>query len=409
MHINCADYGSTGKIINEIAIECKKNDWETVLCVPRILMKSDFKVYESSFKFEQGIYRRLCQLGALRYGFAPISTVRILRYIAKVKPDVVHLHSINCNMVNIYKLLDFLKKRKIPTVLTNHAEFFYTGSCTHANECNQWIEGCIKCANFKNSTLSKFVDNSRLAWKKMYNAFSNFECIQVVSVSEWVNSRSKQSSILGTLPNITIKNGVNEKIFYPRDTNFFMKKYGLSNEKKYLLHVTAKFSTELEDDKGGHYIIELAKILKKEGLSIIIAGFSNVNSIKLPDNIKYVGQVFDQNDLAELYSFANVTLVTSFRETFSMPIAESLCCGTPVVSFYSGGPESIALMKYSKFVKYGDINAYASAVLSVLDMKAQYSKNEISNQAIEEYSSNKMAKEYIKIYEEMRKWKKIKR
>lgn len=401
MHINCSDHGSTGKIINEIAAGCSNKGWKTVLCVPRVVTKSKIKIYKTSLRYEQGIYKRLCYLGILRYGFAPLSTAKILGIIKKEKPDIIHLHSINCNMVNIYRLIDFLKKRKISTVVTNHAEFFYTGSCAHANTCMQWINGCKKCDDFKNATLSKFIDNSSLAWGKMKNAFSGFDNVQIVSVSEWVNSRSKESKILGDLPNTTIKNGVNVSVFHPRKTDSIIKKYGLSHESKYLLHVTAQFSNDIDNAKGGYYIIKLAEMLRKEDVNIIVAGAVSGNCSNLPDNIKCIGEVLDQNELAELYSLAKVTLISSFRETYSMPVAESLCCGTPVVGFFAGGPETIALGEYTKFVEYGDIKAYAEAVSDAILMKERCQASIIAQKAQQEYSSNRMVNEYMKIYERM--------
>ena len=401
MHINCSDHGSTGKIINEIAEGCSNKGWETVLCVPRVAIEPKFKAYKTSLRYEQSIYKRICYLGILRYGFAPLSTAKILRIIKKENPDIVHLHSINCNMVNIYRLVNFLKKRRIPTVVTNHAEFFYTGSCAHANTCTQWINGCKKCADFKNATLSQFIDNSGFAWRKMKNAFSGFNNIQIVSVSEWINSRSKQSKILGNLPNTTIKNGVNISVFQPRNTDSIIKKYGLSHESKYLLHVTAQFSDDIDNAKGGYYIIKLAEMLRKEDVKIIVAGTVSANCNNLPDNIKCIGKVLDQNELAGLYSLAKVTLISSFRETYSMPVAESLCCGTPVVGFFAGGPETIALKEYTRFVEYGDIKAYAEAVSDVLFMKERCSASTIAQKAQQEYSSNRMANEYMKIYGRM--------
>ncbi len=399
MHINCADYGSTGKIIGEIAKGCAQKGYETVLCAGKARGSLSVKTYQTSFRFEQGIYKRICQMGALRYGFAPISTARILHILKKEKPDIVHLHSTNCHMVNIYRLLFELKKKEIPTVVTNHAEFFYTGSCAHANLCDQWVQGCKRCDSVKEATLSLY-DRTALAWEKMKKSFEGFKRIQITSVSEWVNGRSKQSGILRELPNMTIKNGLDTSVFSPQADKTVFEKYNIPKAEKYILHVTAQFSTDPKNAKGGHYILQLAERMKGKDVRIIIVG-NGAQDVVLPENITYIGRIYNQKELAMLYSHSDVTVITSFRETYSMPVAESLCCGTPVVGFFAGGPESIALPQYSKFIPYGDMDALCKAVEEMLDCKQSVSYLDIANEAKNEYSSETMAQEYIAVYERM--------
>lgn len=406
MHINCSCLGSTGKIIQEIASACKLIGWETVLCAPVPEKKMDFTTYKTSFKYEQGIYRRLCYFVGLQYGFAPISTFKIINIIKKEKPDVVHIHSANCNMVNIYKMLGYLKKNSISTVITNHAEFFYTGSCVHAYECQQWIKGCIKCENRYTATHSKFFDMSPVAWKKMRKAFEGFSNIQIVSVSEWINSRAKTSMILGSLPNMTVRNGVNTNTFFYRDNCYEKEKYNIPDGYKIVLHVTVHFSALDNHPKGGKHIIKLAQALENDKIIVLVVGKSSVSTSDIPNNIRILGEVVDQSVLAELYSLADLTVISSIRETYSMPVAESLCCGTPVVGFRAGGPETIAMKEFSKFVDYGDIKSYAEAVRSLIELKKEVGACNISKKAIKEYSSTVMSQQYIKVYDRLSNGKK---
>ncbi len=401
-HINCSDSGSTGKIILDISQESLQRGYKTILCTPSAIANPPIKTYYTSCKYEQGLYRRLCKIGFLQYGFAPLSTWKILRIIQKEQPDVVHLHSINCNMVNIYKLVEYLKKHHIPTVVTNHAEFFYTGSCAHANECNQWISGCKKCDRRYEATGCQVYDLTPKAWQKMYNAFEGFYPIKIVSVSEWVYNRSIHSRILGCLPNMVIKNGVNTNIFKPTEYASILQRYNVPSAKQYILHVTASFSNNINDPKGGRYIIELANAIHDNNIIILVIGsFIDINESQLPSNIKLIGKVINQQELAAFYSLAQITIITSKRETYSMPVAESLCCGTPVVGFYAGGPESIAIKEFTRFVKYGDMNAYIKAVNEFIRVKTQLTATKISEKSIAEYTAEKMAKNYNDLYESL--------
>ena len=109
LHINAGDFGSTGKIIADISAVAKQNGIESVLCVPKV-MKDDanLKKYETSLKYEQALYKRIKYFVFHHYGFSPLSTAKILKCLKREKPDVVHLHSANCNMMNIYKILNMI-------------------------------------------------------------------------------------------------------------------------------------------------------------------------------------------------------------------------------------------------------------------------------------------------------------
>ena len=147
LHINCADYGSTGAIIDSIA---KYSEFEHVLCTPYITKQHEkLKTYGVCVPHELGVYKRIAYVLGYQYGFAPVSTLKIKRIIKKENPSVIHIHSANCNVVNIYSLLRFLKQNKIPFIITNHAEFFYTGSCSHAFNCEKWKSGCGNCPQLR--------------------------------------------------------------------------------------------------------------------------------------------------------------------------------------------------------------------------------------------------------------------
>ena len=109
---------------------------------------------------------------------------------------------------------------------------------------------------------------------------------------------------------------------------------------------------------------------------------------EMPDNVILLGKVTNQELLAKYYSMANLTILTSQFETFSMVCAESLCSGTPVVGFKAGAPEQISIQQYSEFVEYGKIDELESAVKNWLNKSLN--KKEIANMAKEKYSNQKM-------------------
>ena len=253
LHINASDIGSTGRIVQDINRLAVGKNWEAVALFPKRnrTPDADVKEYVTAMPMEQGLYRRLCKLYGHQYGFAPLVTRRILDIINREKPDVVHLHCINGHCVNIYRLLEHLKCYAIPTVVTNHAEFFYTGNCAHAFLCNNWRDGCKRCVVSRQATGCHLFPRTHAAWKKMKKAFGGQPNMHIVSVSPWSFHRSVQAPILEGLPQSTILNGVDTEIFSYRDAQKAKTALGLDSEEKIIFHVTANFSDNPNDMKGG--------------------------------------------------------------------------------------------------------------------------------------------------------------
>lgn len=399
--MNCVyKSGSTGNIVNDIHISLQKKNIQSYVCYGRGKVVNEKNVYKTSSEISAKFNGLRARITGLQYNGAFSSTSRLIAVIKKKKPDIVHLHCINGYFVNIYRLFDYLKKNNIKTVLTLHAEFMHTGSCGYAYECNKWLTGCGNCPRLWDATKSYKFDRTNSAWLKMKDAFSNFKGLEIISVSQWLEDRARQSPIMLEHHFKVIKNGIDTKnIFYPRDFLYLKEKHQLSDE-KILLHVTANFSLSENDIKGGKYIVELAKKLVGTNIKIIVIGGRDL-SIPLPENIINVGRVNNQNDLAAYYSLANLTILTSKRETFSMVCAESLACGTPVVGFEAGAPETIALSEYSEFSCYGDVGRLKLLVDKWINKKDSHLVESITKTSRQFYSKENMVFDYLEIYNKL--------
>jgi len=397
LQVNCVyKKGSTGSIVFSIHSGLKQNGYGSVVCYGRGSDVSEKDVYKISSEIEAKIHALYARISGIQYSSSFFATNRLINIIKKEKPDIVHLHCINGYFVNIYRILDYLKMHNIYTVLTLHAEFMYTGNCGHSYDCEKWLTGCGNCPQLWKATKSIFLDRTSYAWQKMAEAFNGFNNLSVVSVSSWLSERAKKSPMLKDKENIVIENGIDtEDVFHSTNVSKLRKKYNIKDE-KVILHVTASFSDKPDNAKGGHFIIKLAKRLINENIKFFVIGSYN-KSIDLPENIINVGRVDDRSELADFYSIADLTVITSKRETFSLPCAESMACGTPVVGFKAGGPETIALKDFSEFVEYGDLKKLLKAILDWINKKRNMAI-ELETAAGNRYSNTVMAFKYLGLY-----------
>lgn len=399
LHVNvCAKYGSTGKIVTDISNVLIEFGHSVLICYGANETIKGEIYYRFCNEFIRGINAICSRMTGVMYGKYPsFSTRKLIRKIEDFEPDVVHLHCINGYIVDVFKLLSYLANENIKTVLTLHAEFMYTATCPHAYDCEKWSkEGCHDCNRSKRIAKSVF-DSSKKSWNMMRQSFDKFdsEKLIITSVSPWLMGRAMRSPFLKRFRHYTVFNGLNNSIFsFKENANPIFANNCL---KDYCLYVTASFSADVDDNKGGHFVIELARKLPM--IKFVVASNYNKCTESLPSNIILLGKICDSTKLAELYQRARLTIITSQRETFSMVTAESLCCGTPVVGFEAGGPESITLSEYSEFVEYGDIKQLYSAIVSFLSQK--WNKREIAEKAYSRFSRTVMTAEYMNIYNKL--------
>ena len=394
---NFYNYGSTGKIVHDIHTALLERGHESIVCYGRGAGEDGKLIRKVCSEVASKWNNVLSRFTGIMYGGFRRSTEGLKRMILKEQPDVVHLQCLNCFFINIYELVSWLKENHIKAVLTLHAEFMYTANCGHALDCDRWHKGCGNCPRLKKETRSLFLDRTAVSFQKMEAAFRGYEKdLILASVSPWLVKRSKQSPILKAFRNEVVYNGIDTEVFSPRDCSYLIQRHGLEG-KKVILHTSAKFTSDPAHLKGGYYVIEIAK--KMPDVVFLVAG-KNEAVGELPNNVILLGQITDQKELADYYTLADGFLLTSKRETFSMPCAESLCCGTPVFGFEAGGPEMISLRDYSSFVPHGDIDGLAGKIRKYFDGPASL-KSKISECAIPVYSKESMVNKYIEIYSQL--------
>lgn len=390
--------GSTGRLTRDLHHALVRDGFESIVLYGRGPSSQDecvIRVCSDLYGKAQSLASRLT---GLSYGGCSLSTATILKIISIAQPDIVHLQCVNEHFVNVYRLMSWLRDSQIRTILTLHADFMFTANCGSSLGCEGWRDGCRVCPNVKRATKSLLLNRTAESYDRLRIAFDGFgDRLSVVSVSPWLMERAKNSPILRSFKHSTIMNGVDTTTFQPTESQDIRRLHGLTN--RIVLHVTAQFDDSPSHLKGGSYVFELARRMSNDPVTFVVIGPSRVSGT-VPNNVLMLGKLSEASELARWYNVASCTLLTSKQETFSLVCAESLCCGTPVVGFRAGGPESIAYPAASVFVSHGDIDALEACVREAIQGKWNR-RAFIADQACLMYSNDAMVKHYEEEYRRM--------
>lgn len=393
IHINCVyPSGSTGRITSNIHCELLKQGHKSIVLYSRGKKSNEKNIVQISNDFCGKVNHLISRFTGLVYGGCIFETLKIIYIIEKEKPDIVHLQCINGYFVNVYRLVEFLKKKRIPTVLTLHAEFMYTANCGCSYGCEKWMTGCGKCPQLYKATESYVGDKTRKSFLIMQKAFHGFEKnLIVIGVSDWLCNRAALSPIMHNCSIQRIYNGIDTKIFSSMSSENIRNQFEITRKEKIVLWVTSIYSSE----KGKEYFLQLASLMRKNNYCFWVVGTDR------PDDyygeIFFWGKVSNPKKLVKIYSAADVVVCCSKQESYPTVLLEAQCCGTPVVGFDVGGVAEAIFEGMGEVVTLGDVKEMCNMVEKWSNKKSEISADTI-NQCVRYFSSKRMENEYIHLY-----------
>lgn len=393
--INAIPYGSTGKIVRGIAECAKRRNYESYIFYSwtKSLKKSVEKnVYIGSF-LDKALHICLSKVTGLNGCFGIIDTYFLIKKIKKLNPDVINLHILHCWNVNLPILFRFLKKSKVPVIWTMHDCWAVTGQCPHFSmiRCSKWITGCYQCPQYREYP-GVFVDQSKLMWKLKKKWFTSLDNMTIVAPSNWLKSVIERS-YLQKYPVKVINNGINLNIFKPTDSNF-RKIYNCKN--KYIILGVA---FDWNNKKGLDVFIDLSNYLD-ESYQIVLVGTDKNIDKKLPTKIISVNRTASQQELAEIYSVADVFINPTREDTFPTVNIEALACGTPVITFKTGGSPECIDSTCGFVVERDDIEMLIKKIKLVCTQRFFLKDNCVIR--AQNYNLDDKFNEYIDLIEELR-------
>lgn len=388
--VNCKT-GSTGKIVYDLYTQLNANGDEAAVCYGRGKKIKEKNIFKFGIDLETYFHAFMTRLTGYTGCFSFFSTQRLIRYIKKFKPDVVHIHELHAYFVNVVKLLNFLKKQNIKVIHTLHCNFSYTGKCGYHLECEKWKEECGKCPRLKEYVSTSFFDHTKKMFLAKKKAFAGFNNLTIVCPSKWLASYA-ELSFLKQYPIKVVPNGINTEIFHYKDSSELRKKLDIADDEKIVLAVAPDLMSTI---KGGEWVIKLASMMESERVKFIMVGVDNCEFQHL-SNVIVFNRTSNQDELASFYSLANLFLICSQKENFPTTCLEAQCCGTPVCGFDVGGTKETSIFGNNRFVNYGDLDTLKESLTKMLDETVN--KKALSDRAIGIYSNSVMFENYSKLY-----------
>jgi len=388
--------GSTGRIAEEIGIVALSNGWESYIAYGRNERPSKSTLIKIGSRFDtiiHGLQTRIFD----RHGLGSRSASKtLIRQIREIKPDIIHLHNIHGYYLNIEILFDFLVSYNKPVVWTFHDCWPITGHCTNFDfvGCEKWKTSCYECPQKKEYPASLMIDRSGKNFSLKKEIFTSVKNLTIVPVSEWLAQIVKQS-FLKDFTLHTIKNGINTSTFHSSNDNLIRVKLNLT-QKFIILGVANVWSPR----KGLQDFIELSKLLESE-YQIILVGLNDSQINKLPKNIIGLSKTESVEELASMYASADVFVNPTWEDSFPTTNLESLACGTPVITYKTGGsPESID-SETGFIIAKGDITGIQKAIYIIKNNSKQRYSSACRLRAIELFNKDDRFREYIKLYESL--------
>ena len=386
--------GSTGKIAQGLHDVCVKNGHQCV---------SAYRYAEGNFEdtlavsswMDCHVHNRLARETLLQGSFSWGRTLLFLRKVKKYAPDVIHLHNLHGSYVNFKLLFAYIKRHKVPVVWTFHDCWAFTGCCPHfvIAKCDRWMSGCSGCPSYS-ARISLGGDSVSKMWERKRNLFSSIENLVIVTPSMWLNGLVKESFLQSKSTEI-IYTGIDLNVFKPTDGTF-RERYNIDASKKILLGVSFGWSYR----KGLDVFIELARRLDASQYQIVLVGTDESVEAQLPENILPIRRTSNQKELAEIYTAADLFVNPTREEMFGLVNVEANACGTPVLTFRTGGSPECIDESSGVVVDCDDIDAMEREIIRICSENPYSAENCMARAS--RFDMNERFEEYVKLYEKIK-------
>ena len=396
----CKNTGSTGKIsedIGRVAISHGWNSWKGYSRMRRDSQPSQSHLIEIGSKL--GFYSSFIETRLLDnhcMGWANVAGTKwLIRQIEEINPSIIHLHDIKGYFLNIKKLFEYLATKDIPVLWSMHSCWQFTGHCSHFEliGCERWKTGCHNCPSKGEYPSSWLLDRSRKNWKEKRDLFLGVKNLTMIPVSQWLSDLVGQS-FLKDIPRVVIHNGIDLNDFnIKNNVEKTKKKYGLE-DKFTIIGVAGVWS----EGKGLSDFIKLRELLPRN-CQIVMVGLTDDQMQSLPEGIIGIKRTESREEMAVLYSLSDLFFNPTYQDTFPTVNLEALACGTPVVTYRTGGSVEAVDENTGFVIDQGNYKMLPS-IIDIVETKGKnYYQKVCRERAEKHYDKDKCFEQYIGLYE----------
>ena len=384
-------HGSTGTIVRDLTELCIQSGIDCYVASPDHAVSKLKNGYLIGNALDHKLHAVLSRLNGRQACYSKTATKNLLSYIQEIEPDIVHLHNLHSNFINLRLLLSFLAEEDIRTVVTLHDCWFYTGGCYHytADGCNEWLNFCYKCPEGKQDPIGLLGKKTEDNLRDRKELFLSIPRLDVVGVSNWISHEATRTFFRDSHV-LAIHNGVDMKVFKPTPSKL-RTRLGLENKfiilgpvSKWLMPVNRSVLDYFAANMRGDEIL-------------LLFGAQNIKS-DLPNNIKLFGFTKNREELASLYTCADIFVNTTREDSLSLINVEAQACGTPVVTFNATGPKETVDGIISRSVDVGNAEELYKAVAEVRESKLGNNVNECRQFVEDAFEVHSNYQKYIELY-----------
>lgn len=392
---------STGRIMQEIGELAMANGWESYIaysyghdgvqpCKSHLI-----PVGNKLTVMWHGLVSRLFDC----HGLASIfPTRRLIRQIERLKPDIIHIHGVTCYYLNYPMLIRYLVRSGVPVVWTVHDCWLYTGHCIYysAAGCNRWQTGCHDCPCKRSFPASWWLDRSRQNYALKKKLFTSFPTTQLtfVTVSDWMR-REMSHSFVKDYRYQLIHNGIDTTIFKPEAQGDVRERYQLGTG-TLIIGVAAYWIWE----KGWTDVLRLATMLRPDE-RLVLVGVDAKQQAMLPPQVTGILRTNDIHELAALYAASTACVNFTYQDNYPTINLEAIACGTPVITYNTGGSIESVTPETGAVVEQGDVESALRIVREMASRGKDAYRDKCRQYALDHFRKEDRYADYLRLYDKL--------
>jgi glycosyltransferase involved in cell wall biosynthesis len=386
---------STGRIMKEIGEIAMAAGWESYIAYSGArdgVPQHSSQLVPVGNKLDLAVHAVATRLFDAHGLVSRRATKQLIRRIKEIDPDIIHIHNVHGYWLNYPLLCQYLRESGKPVIWTVHDCWLYTGHCYYysAARCDKWQTGCGHCPQKRAFPASWVFDRSARNWRDKQRAFGSLERLTIVPVSDWIRQEMAHS-FLADKPFQVIHNGIDLDVFHPAEPG----------AERPAGTVILGVATLWHEEKGVRDFVELAGRLHEGERLVLVGRMSEEQRAAFPAGVEFIERTENVAKLAALYAQATAFVNPTWQDNYPTVNLEAIACGTPVVTYRTGGSVEAVTAGTGFVVEQGDVQGLLDRVreLAAEDRKAVTER--CRAHALQHFSKQERYQDYIRLYESL--------